>query len=67
MSALVMTDQLYTVKEIADILKLKPRTVRTMIAQGEIKAIRVRDEWRIKQSALDTYLDNLSGKDKKQT
>lgn len=49
-----MTDEkIYTVKEVAAILRVAPKTVRKMIAEGELAAFRLRDEWRIKQSALD--------------
>ena len=57
MSAIAMTDEkIYTVKEVAAILRIAPKTVRKMIAEGELVAFRLRDEWRIKQSALDAVM-----------
>lgn len=57
MSAPVMTEEkIYTVKEVADILRVAPITVRRMIASGELRAFTVRGEYRIRQSALDTYV-----------
>jgi excisionase family DNA binding protein len=57
MSAPTMTDEkIYTVKEVAAILRVAPKTVRKMIAAGEIRAFSVRDEYRIKQSALDAVM-----------
>ena len=54
MGASAMTEEkIYTVREVAAILRIAPKTVRKMIAEGEIAAFRLRDEWRIKQSALD--------------
>jgi excisionase family DNA binding protein len=57
MSTGTMTEEkIYTVKEIAAILRINPRTVRRMIALGELEAIKIRDEFRIRQSALDAVL-----------
>lgn len=57
MCALPMTDEkIYTVKEVAAILRVTPRTVRTMIAQREIDAFVVRDEYRIKASELERFM-----------
>ncbi len=62
MSALSMTEeQVYTVEEIAAILRVTPRTVRTMIAKGEIEAFKVRSEYRIRQSALDRLMRKNQG------
>ena len=57
MSALSMTDEkIYTVKEVAEKLRVAPITVRRMIAAGELRAFTVRDEYRIRQSALDAVM-----------
>jgi len=57
MGAGAMTEEtFYTIKEIADRLRVNPRTVRKMIAEGEIEAIKVRDEYRISQGALDDFM-----------
>ena len=57
MSALVMTEEkYYTVKEVAERLKVQPRTVRKMIAEGELPAFKVRDEWRVRQRDIDTFI-----------
>jgi len=57
MSAPVMADEkIYTVKEVAAILRVTPKTVRVMIAEGQIAAFSVRDEYRIRQSALDAVM-----------
>jgi excisionase family DNA binding protein len=56
-AATTMTEEtFYTIKEIADLLRVHPRTVRKMIAEGEIEAIKVRDEYRIRHSALDAFI-----------
>jgi excisionase family DNA binding protein len=63
MGARAMTEEkFYTIKEIADLLKVHPRTVRKMIHAKEIDAIRVRDEYRITESALEEYIRRQSRK-----
>ncbi len=64
MSAVAMTEEkFYTVKEVAAYLRVHPRTVRKMILDGEIQAIKVRDEYRIRPSALDDYIQKQSRRD----
>ncbi len=54
MSASTMAEEkIYTVNEVAEILRVTPRTVRRMIADGQIDYFKVRDEYRIRQSAID--------------
>ncbi len=54
MSASTMAEEkIYTVNEVAEILRVTPRTVRRMIADGQIDYFMVRDEYRIRQSAID--------------
>ena len=56
-SALNMVEErYYTVKEVADALRFNPRTVRKMIAEGELPAFKVRDEWRVRQRDIDTFI-----------
>jgi excisionase family DNA binding protein len=57
---------LLTVKEVAEILRVSQPTVLRMIGDGELPAIRVRSQWRIRHSDLDDYLQQggSSGKDR---
>lgn len=48
----------YTVEEVADILKVSPQTVRALIKRGEMKAVRVGGQIRIRQQDLDEYLNS---------
>jgi excisionase family DNA binding protein len=62
-ASITMTaEKIYTVNEIAEILRVTARTVRKMIADGEIDSFRVRDEYRIRQSALDAYIERENDK-----
>lgn len=46
----------YTVEEVASILKVSPHTVRTLIKEGKIKSIRVGVQIRVTQEALNEFL-----------
>ncbi len=50
----------YTLEEVADILKVSVSTVRNLINRGELKAIRVGFQLRIKKEELDRYLNQSS-------
>lgn len=45
-------EELYTVKEVANILKIKETTVRTQINNGKIKANKTIGGWRITETEL---------------
>lgn len=49
----------YSVNDVAKILQLSPKTIRTMITRGDIDGYRVGLRvWRIADSALVTYLES---------
>jgi excisionase family DNA binding protein len=52
-----MPDVVYTVEEVAKILKVSTATVRRMIDDGELKAIRIRGQIRIRKEDLDKLLE----------
>jgi len=66
MSAVTMSEeqQIYTVNEVAQLLRVHPRTVRNMIRDGELEAFMVRSEYRITQSALDAVRMRDTGRQK---
>ena len=54
---MVMTaPKVYTVEEVAELLKVNPRTVYKMVDQREIHSVRAGRQIRIPQEALDAYL-----------
>lgn len=63
-----MEDELYTVSEAANYLKLSIKTIYKLISTGKLLASKVGDRtWRIKKSDIETYLQantNLSKGDK---
>jgi excisionase family DNA binding protein len=59
----MVDEQYYTIDEIAKMFRIDRRSVRKLIAQGELEAVKVLDEYRISQRALDAYIrrNSLSG------
>ena len=47
----------YTLEEVAEILKVSVQTVRRLIDDGELKAFRVRGQWRVRKEDLDDYIN----------
>lgn len=54
-----MADDVLTLKEGADYLKVSQQVLRKLARSGSIKAKRVGRQWRFMKSTLDSYL--LSG------
>lgn len=60
-----MADQVLTVKEVAEYLKVNERTVYRMAASGEIPGFKVGASWRFKQSEIEQWIKqqhNQTGK-----
>ncbi len=51
-----MTEVVYTIKEVAKILKVSDDTVRRMIDSGELEAFKVHNQWRIRKEVLDRFM-----------
>jgi excisionase family DNA binding protein len=51
-------EQLMTVSEVADELRVSNMTVYRLIKAGDLAAIRVGKNYRIRRSDLDAYLDD---------
>ena len=56
---------MYTIPEVAIILRVSNDTVRRMITSQKITAIKVGWVWRIKEDALDDYLESRTFKAKR--
>jgi excisionase family DNA binding protein len=48
--------KLYSIEEIAEILKVTQRTIYNHIKKGSLKAIKIGKYWRVKQSDLEQFL-----------
>ena len=51
-------DTLYTTEEVAEKLKITPKTVREYIQRGELEALDMGQGYRIYKRDLDTFLEN---------
>ena len=51
-----MNENLFTVKELADYLKVNPVTVYRMVRKGGIPAFKVGKEWRFKGESIDSWI-----------
>jgi len=59
-------EQYYTVKEIAEMLKVTMKTIYRIIEAGELPAARVGKSLRISETNLKKYLDKQTGADNEQ-
>ncbi|MBL1294163.1 MAG: helix-turn-helix domain-containing protein [Thiotrichales bacterium] len=53
-------DQIMTVKEVADYLKVNERTVYRMAAASKIPAFKVGGSWRFKQIEIERWIKEQS-------
>ena len=53
-----MTDQILTVKQVAEYLKVNERTIYRMAAAKNIPAFKVGSSWRFKQSEIENWISN---------
>jgi excisionase family DNA binding protein len=51
-------DRLLTVREVADAMRVSNMTVYRLIRAGDLKAIRVGRNFRIRESDVDRFLDD---------
>lgn len=49
-------DQVFTIKDVAEILKLAEKTVYSMAQDGELPAFKVRGQWRIRRVDFDKWM-----------
>ncbi len=48
--------EFYTVKEVADRLRVSLRSVYRLIERGELKALRIGDTYRVSAESLNTFI-----------
>lgn len=63
-------DEILTVKELADYLKIAEKTAYRFVAEGKIPAFKVGSAWRFKKDEIDAWIkrqlkDNTAKKGKK--
>lgn len=58
-----MQGEIWTIKELAEYLKLKEKTVYALVAKDEIPGFKVGGSWRFKKSQIDNWIESQSNKD----
>ncbi len=58
-------DKLFTIEEVAKILRVSTRSVTRYIETGKLKASKI-GVWRIKEADLNAFLEDTSNQQKKQ-
>jgi excisionase family DNA binding protein len=51
-------NEIMTLTEVADYLKIATKTVSRMIQRNEIPCVKISGQWRFKKSTIDQWLDN---------
>ena len=54
---LLMPDEILTLAEVAQLLKVADKTVYTMAQRGEVPAFKVRGQWRFRRDDLDQWIE----------
>lgn len=58
MQTLMSYDQLMTIAEVANYLRVKKRTVYDWLKKGKIPAIKAVGQWRFKRETIDAWLNS---------
>lgn len=53
--------KIYTVEEVADLLKIKPETVRVMLRDNELNGFKTGKAWRVTEEDLKKYIQSQGG------
>ncbi len=61
----VMEEKVYTVEEISQQLRVDVKTVRKWIRKGDLVAMDIGREYRIRQSNLDDFIRRRESRDRK--
>lgn len=56
-----MENKFYSVDEIAELIKIHPKTVQRYIREGKLKANKVGKSWRVSGHDLSTFTEGSSG------
>ena len=53
----MLGEEVFTVKEVATLLKVGEKTVYSMAQAGELPAFKVRGQWRFARKDIDTWIE----------
>lgn len=51
-----MDDEILTIREVAEYLKIKEKTAYALVARGEIPGFKVGGSWRFRKGELDKWI-----------
>jgi excisionase family DNA binding protein len=51
-----MNDEILTIREIAEYLKIKEKTIYALVARGGIPGFKVGGSWRFRRSEIDRWI-----------
>lgn len=51
-----MVEEVLTIKDIAEILKLAEKTVYSMASSGELPAFKIRGQWRVRRADFERWM-----------
>jgi len=60
MAMLAMREQIFTLAEAAEALRVSPDTIMHLIKNKQLKASKVGSQWRITETAIERYLEEQS-------
>ena len=55
-------DQVYTIRELSDQLRVHPTTIYRLLRQGRLPAFRVGANWRFSQAAIEEWQSGQASK-----
>ncbi len=55
MSKQIGTLKLYTVEELASVLKVQPKTIRAYLQEGKLRGRKIARKWYVPEDALQEY------------
>lgn len=55
-------DEIFTIKEVADYLKLAEKTAYRLASEGKLPGFKVGGSWRFRKSEIDRWIVEQEGK-----
>ena len=52
-----MSDEIMTIREVAEFLKIKEKTAYRLVAEGRLPGFKVGGAWRFKRNDLEVWID----------
>ncbi len=67
LACLTMTDEILTLKEVAEYLKLAEKTAYRLAAEGKLPGFKVGGSWRFKREDIHKWINQQSNSKKNQS